>query len=110
MKLLFDENMSPKLPKLLAALFPGSKHVRECGLKGMPDDDVWAFSRDNGFVLVSKDSDFYQRSMLFGHPPKLVWVRVGNCTRDQLVSLMTNRAADIQALEATMLDAMIAIS
>jgi len=41
MKLLFDENLSPKLPLSLAMLFPGSVHVRECGSLGLPDEDVW---------------------------------------------------------------------
>jgi predicted nuclease of predicted toxin-antitoxin system len=110
MKLLFDENLSPKLPKLLATVYPGSMHVRDCGLKGMPDDDVWDFARNNGFTLVSKDSDFYQRSMLYGSPPKLVWLRIGNCTRDHLVTLLTSHAADIHALDASTIEAMIAIS
>jgi len=64
MKLLFDENLSPKLPRLLAAAFPGSLHVRDCGLKGCPDEDLWAYARANGFTVISKDSDFCQRSVL----------------------------------------------
>ena len=73
MKLLFDENLSPKLPRLLETLFPGSAHVRECGLKGFPDEDVWEYARANGFIILSKDSDFQQRSLLYGHPPKIVF-------------------------------------
>jgi predicted nuclease of predicted toxin-antitoxin system len=110
MKLLFDENLSPRLPALLASIYPGSRRVRECGLKGGPDDDIWVFARDNGFVLVSKDSDFYQRSMLHGHPPKLVWIHLGNCTRNQLVNLLTNRAADIHAMDASATESMIVVS
>lgn len=56
MKLLFDENLSSKLPRLLASLFPGSVHVRECGLLGQPDEDVWEYARANGFIIISKDS------------------------------------------------------
>lgn len=96
MTLLFDENLSPKLPWLLASLFPGSVHVRECGLKGFPDEDIWEFARDNEFTIVSKDSDFHQRSLLYGHPPKLVWLRIGNCTRDNLVSLLAAHEQDIR--------------
>jgi predicted nuclease of predicted toxin-antitoxin system len=100
MKLLFDENLSPKLPGLLAALFPGTAHVRECGLLGFPDEDVWEYARANGFTIVSKDSDFQQRSLLYGHPPKFVWLRIGNCTRQQLVQLITAHEQDIHALDA----------
>ena len=72
MKLLFDENLSPKLPRILSVYFPESMHIRDCGLKGFPNEAVWKYARDNGFVIVSKDSDFYQRSLLYGHPPKLI--------------------------------------
>jgi predicted nuclease of predicted toxin-antitoxin system len=40
MKLLFDENLSPRLPRLLAEQFPDSVHVRDCGLKGAPDGAI----------------------------------------------------------------------
>jgi predicted nuclease of predicted toxin-antitoxin system len=100
MKLLFDENLSPKLPRLLAALFPDSAHVRDCGLKGQPDESIWEYARHEGFILVSKDSDFYQRSLLYGHPPRLIWLCIGNCTREDLVALLTKHRHEILALDS----------
>ena len=85
MKLLFDENLLPRLPGLLAGLFPGSLDARECGLLGLPDEDVWEYACHHGFAIISKDSDFQQRSLLYGPPPKIVWLRFGNCTRDERV-------------------------
>lgn len=110
MKLLFDENLSPKLPHLLAAIFPGSAHVRECGLKGKADEVVWDYAYTNGFTIVSKDSDFHQRSLLYGHPPKIVWLRIGNCTREQLVSLITSHEQDIRALGTDPFESVLVIS
>ena len=78
MKLLFDENLSPRLPDLLCEEFPGSDHVRSVGLLGADDGRVWAHAREQGFVIVSKDNDFRQRSFLDGAPPKVIWLRVGN--------------------------------
>lgn len=78
MKLLFDENLSPKLPHLVGNVFPGSTHVRDCGLKGLPDEDIWEYARAKRYMIVSKDSDFCQRSLLYGAPPKFVWLRIGN--------------------------------
>lgn len=57
-EMLFEENLSPKLPRLLAALFPDSVHARECGLPGFSDENVWEYARDHGFTIISKDSDF----------------------------------------------------
>lgn len=100
MKLLFDENLSPKLPRLLDGQFPDSVHVRDCGLKGRSDQAVWEYARAHGFTLVSKDGDFYQRNLLFGAPPKLVWLCVGNCTRRQLLNLLLKHKKAICALES----------
>jgi len=97
MKLLFDENLPPALARILAAEFPGSIHVRDAGLKGHPDDAVWGHARVGGFIIVSKDSDFYDRALLFGHPPKFIWLQSGNCTRNDLVNLIRAHLADIAA-------------
>ena len=110
MKLLFDENLSPKLPRLLATLFPGSMHVRECGLLGHTDEEVWEYARANGFAIISQDSDFQQRSLLYGHPPKLVWLRIGNCTRQQLTHLITTHEQDIHALDADPFESVLVLS
>ena len=71
MKLLFDENLSPKLVVRLADLFPDSLHVRDVGLQAANDPAVWDYARDHDFVIVSKDSDMHQRSFLFGRHRKL---------------------------------------
>lgn len=110
MKLLFDENLSPKLPGLLATLFPDSAHVRGCGLLGLPDEDVWEYARSNGFTIISKDADFQQRSLLYGYPPKLVWLRIGNCTRQQLVQFITTHERDIRALDADPFETVLVLS
>jgi predicted nuclease of predicted toxin-antitoxin system len=110
MKLLFDENLSPKLPRLLATLFPDSAHSRDCGLLGFPDEEVWEYARANDFIIVSKDSDFQQRSLLYGHPPKIVWLRIGNCTREQLVQMLTAHEQDIRALSVNSIEAVLVIS
>jgi predicted nuclease of predicted toxin-antitoxin system len=87
-KLLFDENLSPKLVVRLADLFPDSLHVRDVGLKAANDPEVWEYARDNDLVIVSKDSDMHQRSFLFGAPPKVVWVRLGNCSTTDVENLL----------------------
>ena len=78
MKLLFDENLSFRLVAALADIYPGSAHVRDFGLLGAPDREIWAFAAENGYLLASKDTDFYERSVLYGAPPKVVWLRIGN--------------------------------
>ena len=91
MKLLFDENISPKMVTILADVFPDSAHVDRMGLGGSSDAEVWQFAKDNSFILVSKDSDFYEKSILYRHPPKVIWIRRGNCTNRQIQLLLRNR-------------------
>jgi predicted nuclease of predicted toxin-antitoxin system len=110
MKLLFDENLSSKLPRILSADFPGSLHVRNCGLKGSPDEDIWEYAKVNSFIIISKDADFYQRNLLYGAPPKLVWLRIGNCTRDVLISLILQYKEDICQLYNNLDDSILVIS
>lgn len=88
MKLLFDQNLSPNLVNRLADLFPGSDHVFALGLDRAPDTQVWDHARDNGFVLVTKDADFGDMSLLRGFPPRVLWLRTGNCITAQVEALL----------------------
>ena len=99
MKLLLDENLSPRLARSLQDLFPGSVHVEDCALGAKSDGEIWSFAAKNDFVILSKDSDFYDRSALRGGPPKVVWLRVGNCPTDYIEALLRRSAASIAALE-----------
>ncbi len=83
MKLLFDQNLSPRLVERLSDLYPDSVHVQAVGLDRALDKVVWEYARQHGFIIVTKDVDFSELGVLFGFPPKVVWVRRGNCsTRD----------------------------
>jgi predicted nuclease of predicted toxin-antitoxin system len=84
----------------LRDVYPGSTHVRLLGLASKPDIDVWEYARTNGFAIVSKDTDFHQRSLVDGFPPKIVWVQRGNCPTVEIEALLRLRQAEILAFEA----------
>ncbi len=86
MKLLFDQNLSPKLVDMLSGLFPNSAHVMSVGLDAVDDRIVWEYAKNNGFCIVSKDSDFGDWGQVFGHPPALVWIRTGNASTQAIAS------------------------
>jgi predicted nuclease of predicted toxin-antitoxin system len=100
MKLLFDQNLSHRLVAQLGAEFPVSQHVRDAGLASAPDPAVWGYAAAQGFVIVSKDSDFQQRALLLGHPPQVVWVRLGNSSTAAVATLLRTRQADRLAFKA----------
>jgi len=100
MRFLFDENLSPRLVSALADLYPGSRHVRDVGLASADDATVWSHAAAGGFTIVSKDGDFHQRSFLFGHPPKVIWIRRGNCSTATIEAILRTRHADVHAFAA----------
>jgi predicted nuclease of predicted toxin-antitoxin system len=110
MKLLFDQNLSHRLVGQLAAEYPGSQHVRDAGLTAASDPAVWAYAAAGGFVIVSKDTDFQQRALLLGHPPKVVWVRLGNCPTAAVAALLRARQVDLLAFEADPTASFLALS
>ena len=75
---LFDANVSHKLVPALASEYPGSAHVRDVGLRGAEDHHIWDHAQARGFAIVSKDTDFRERSYVEGLPPKIIWLDVGN--------------------------------
>lgn len=74
MKLLFDENLSPKLVGYLADIFP----MVFTGMRGHTDTEIWSRAKQDGYVLVSKDDNFRRRSFVYRAPPKVIWLNVGN--------------------------------
>ena len=80
MRLLYDENLSPGLVRSLAGIFPEAAHVHDIGLGESDDLAIWLRAKAAGYCIVSKDSDYYHLSILRGQPPKVVWLRLGNCS------------------------------
>ena len=99
MKLLFDQNLSPSLVALLADVFPGSQHVREAGLARSTDESVWRFALERDFAIVTKDSDFQERSQIAGSASRIVWIRRGNCSTRDIEAMLRKHASRIAALE-----------
>jgi predicted nuclease of predicted toxin-antitoxin system len=74
-KLPLDENLSRRLVRRIANLFPDSAHVGTEGLLQAPDMAVWSYAKTNGFSIVTADADFYELATTLGPPPKVIWLR-----------------------------------
>jgi len=83
-KILLDQNLSHRLVPLLAKHFPRSKHILDLGLVDADDEVIWRYALSRGFAIISKDSDFMHRSLIRGHPPKVIQLQVGNASTDQI--------------------------
>ncbi len=106
MKLLFDHNLSPRLVAQLFDLYPDSTHVYLVGLDQASDQAIWQYARLNDFIVVTKDADYSDLSVLSGYPPKVIWIRRGNCETRDIASLLRS---DYEAIKALSEDAAIGI-
>ena len=98
MKLLFDQNLSPKLVKRLIDLYPDSNHVYNLGIDRVADKEMREYACREGFIIVTKDSDFSDLCILQGFPPKVIWIRRGNCSSADIASILRDHNPDIEAL------------
>jgi len=99
MKLLFDENLAERLARDVADVYPDSTHTLELGLGGATDREIWARAAEDGFVVVTKDEDFHRLSVLLGPPPKVDWIRLGNCATADVERILRSRADAVRAFE-----------
>jgi predicted nuclease of predicted toxin-antitoxin system len=98
-KLLFDQNLSPRLVKLLSDVYPAASHVYLVHLDQATDVAVWKYAQQHGYAIVTRDVDFSELSMLRSFPPKIIWVRRGNCSTSDVGTLLRLQKDVIYALE-----------
>ena len=95
-RLLIDQNLPAGLVRHLADLYPGSHHVRDFDLRAGSDREIWDTARLGGLIIVTRDADFGTRSVTHGHPPKVIWLRVGNRAKAAFEQLLRSEVARIR--------------
>ena len=95
MKLLFDQNVSMRILPLILETFPASEQVFRLGLQEADDMDIWEYAKSNDYSIVTKDSDFHELVLLYGIPPKVIWLRCGNRTNDFIAQLILKNSKEI---------------
>ncbi len=96
MKLLFDQNISFRITKKLQSYYFGCLHVSDCGLNDCEDSDIWEYAKKENLAIVTFDADFYDISIINGHPPKIIWIRTGNLTTDEIAQLLISNQKIIE--------------
>jgi predicted nuclease of predicted toxin-antitoxin system len=96
-KLLFDQNISFRVVNRILNSFPEARHVSELGLQKAFDKQIWDYSRDNRYSIVTFDADFYDLVTLLGHPPKIIWLRLGNTSTINLATILISHSEIINS-------------
>ena len=88
MKLLLDENLSRRIVPFIQDSYPGSTQVALIGLEQANDKTIRQYAIDNDFVIATKDADFYEMNMLYGQPPKIIWLKMGNQSKKATIKVL----------------------
>ena len=99
MKLLLDQNLSFKLIHVLQSDACHAIHVNSAELSGASDQAIWEYAKAHSYTIVSKDSDFMHRAMLYGAPPKVIWLRTGNASTQDILACLQNNWEEITLFE-----------
>ncbi len=92
MKLLFDQNISFRVLRKLEKSFPESVQVKDLGLENFSDMQIWNYAKEHNFSIVTFDSDFFDLANLYGHPPKIIWLRTGNRRTNEIANLLISKS------------------
>lgn len=96
MRLLFDQNISYRVLNLLQIDYPLAQHVKHLEMHHFTDRQIWKYASENSFHIVTFDADFFDFVTLFGHPPKVVWLRCGNTTTNHIATLLKHHKSTLE--------------
>lgn len=89
--LLFDQNISYRILKKLPSVFAKSVHVNNIKLNNKTDSEIWSYAKHNNLNIVTFDADFFDLANIYGHPPKIIWLRLGNTTTNAIAELLNSK-------------------
>jgi predicted nuclease of predicted toxin-antitoxin system len=95
MNLLFDQKISHRILPNIQDISPNAKQVRELGLENLTDKEIWDYAKKNEFIIVTFDTDFYDLSLVWGNPPKIVWIRTFNQTNKNIELILRKHINDL---------------
>ena len=96
MKLLLDENLSRRIVPFIQDSYPGSTQVALVGMEQVDDKTIRQYAIDNSYVMITKDADFYEMNLLYGSPPKVIWLKVGNQSKTATIKALLDNCHDIE--------------
>jgi predicted nuclease of predicted toxin-antitoxin system len=111
MKLLPDANLSWRLVSILNSHFDQCVRMDDIPELGFPAKDakIWQYAKDHGFVIITRDSDFSNFTVMKGFPPKIVLLKTGNCNRNFTADFLIRSKQMIQQFVMSQEDGLLEI-
>jgi predicted nuclease of predicted toxin-antitoxin system len=85
MRCLVDAQLPPALARWLQQRGHHAEHVEDAGLRHADDGDIWDRALRSGAVIITKDEDFVSRAAVTPNPPIILWLRLPNSSRRELL-------------------------
>ncbi len=101
MKLLLDENLSRRIVPFIQDSYPGSTQVALLGLEQVDDKTIRQYAIDHDYVITTKDADFYEMTMVYGQPPKIIWLKMGNQSKSATIKTLLDNQLIIEQVLIT---------
>ena len=96
MKLLLDQNISHRVVKTLAEVYPGTTQVSLLGMDQSDDITIWKLAREEGYAVVTLDADFHEYTLLYGGPPLVIWLKCGNQPKSVILKRLLDKRSEIE--------------
>ena len=98
MKLLFDENISYQIVKKIKETFPESAHANTIKSGKITDLEIFSYAKKNNLLIVTHDEDFIELQLVYGYPPKIIWLRAGNTSTQNIMLKLEEKKDEILSL------------
>lgn len=96
MKIFVDAQQPEVLVTMLIELGYDAAHVRTVLPRDVDDATIWAFAaRSVRSVIVTRDADFSGLATGKDGEPSVIWLRIGNCSNERLLTVMRDRIAGL---------------
>ena len=95
MRFLFDQNISHRILKLLPENYSDSTTIKKEGLINATDRQIWEFAKKYNYIIVTQDSDFNGLTLLYGFPPKIIWIRTENIKTQAIINILIYYSQEI---------------
>ena len=97
-RILIDQNISHRIIPKISTTFSAVEHVRNLGLQQASDYEIFLQARGQQFdAILTIDEDFLNLIQVFGSPPKIIWLRLGNCQTDYIASVLVAYREQIES-------------
>lgn len=98
MNFLVDAQLPIALARWLSSKGLEARHVFDLGLYHAPEAEIWHRAKEEALIIVTKDDDFrLLADRLERIPPQVVWVRLGNCRKQALLTAFESVLPQLRA-------------